>query len=681
MAICFCLLVSNVIASDVNEIDKGIAALAGYDYGKNVEPVTKFIDYVRSKYDRPEELKIIEGRFLEFLQSDATFAAKQIVCKQLHVIGTEQSLDVLAEMLKEEKTSDIARFALERMENDKAGMVLRDALKETEGKTKIGIINSIGERRDTKAAADLGELIKSSDIAVAESAIAALGKIANPEAAEILAKAKADVDKKLYQNLLEAYLNCAADFAKQDRQAVAVEIYDELSKDDMPETIRIAALRAKVMLQQEKAIVDIVAAVEGDNEKLKIAAIGLLEEINNPQITQALVMQMPKLSVERQVQLLSLLAGKKGDKAAAEAVVKAVNNENSEISIAAYKTLGSIGNAGHVSILVKAAANSKGQLRDVIRESLYNLPGTEVDEKIVSMLEQSSDDLKIELIPALAERGTKGAVEIILENTGNKNKDIRLASIKALRIVADGNDLPAIINTLIKAEGESELKEFEKTAASVARKIDDRNSRAAAILAVLPSVENIETKAALLTILGKSGDENGFELLRQALEDKQEKIREAAVRGLSEWPDDKPLNDLLNTAQTTDNSLHKILAVRGLINMIGINESRDPNATVDLYKKAMQLSDQAAEKKLVLSGLSKVEDITALDMAADYLGDESLKREAQLAVYKIASRIYEKYPEETKNMLKKILAEVSDSEDAEKVQELILKIDESQNSK
>ena len=53
--------------------------------------------------------------FIAFLKSDATTAAKDFICRQLGVIGSEASVPVLAAMLNDPGTADLGRYALERI--------------------------------------------------------------------------------------------------------------------------------------------------------------------------------------------------------------------------------------------------------------------------------------------------------------------------------------------------------------------------------------------------------------------------------------------------------------------------------------------------------------------------------------------------------------------------------------
>ena len=89
-------------------------------------------------------------------------------------------------MLSDPNHSHMARYALESMPNDAAGDALRTALGKLSGKLKIGVIGSLGVRRDDKCVPELQKLVGDSDGAVAKSAARALAAIRTPAAAKAL---------------------------------------------------------------------------------------------------------------------------------------------------------------------------------------------------------------------------------------------------------------------------------------------------------------------------------------------------------------------------------------------------------------------------------------------------------------------------------------------------------------
>jgi len=235
-------IVSSGKGTEMAALQELLEKVKTYDWGQSRLALTEVSDIIKKAHSSPAELKRIEKSLLGVLTSDSTRAGKQFVCRELSIIGTGQSVSVLGNMLIDEETSDMARYALERIPGTAVNEALRGALRKTKGKPKIGIINSLGQRRDNRAVRALSRLVGNSDQAVAAAAAAALGQIADSRATAALAEAKDKATGKLQMVVLDSYLRCADQLVADGNKAEALVIYKELQKPDMPKPIRTAAL-------------------------------------------------------------------------------------------------------------------------------------------------------------------------------------------------------------------------------------------------------------------------------------------------------------------------------------------------------------------------------------------------------------------------------------------------------
>jgi type 1 glutamine amidotransferase len=226
------------------EMDELFEKIKKYDYGQSRAALTEVSDKIRDAHGSRAELIKLEKNLVEVLQSDATPAGKQFVCRELSIIGTAQSVPALSTMLTKPEMSDMARYALERMPGEAVNEALRGALSKTTGKTQVGIINTLGMRGDKKAVGAISKLIDSSDALVADAAAAALGHIAGPEATKALAAARSKAKGKLRLVVLDSYLKCADQLAAEGKKSEASAIYKELTSEPAP--IGAAALRGMV---------------------------------------------------------------------------------------------------------------------------------------------------------------------------------------------------------------------------------------------------------------------------------------------------------------------------------------------------------------------------------------------------------------------------------------------------
>jgi HEAT repeat protein len=652
------------VPAKTTSLDKVLAKTATYDYGQSREPLTQLTAVINDASDSPRELNQIEKRLLEVLDSDATLACKQFICRKLSIIGTEEAVPMLAKMLVEPQTSDMARYALERIPGSAVNRALQRALDYTSGKVKVGIINSLGERRDKEAVEKLGRLLMSGvDKDIALAGLSALGKIGGVEAAKALGRVKVKMGGELHVPWVDASLMCAERFLAEGNTRWAMRIYRRLYVPAEPVQIRIAALRGIITAEPRRGAAFVIDALKYAKPEVKTLVIGLLREIPGTGVTKAVAAELPNLSVAGQVQLLSALADR-GDRSALPAVINATKSPEAGVRAAAFTAIGVLGDASTVDLLAEMAATVTGPEREAARESLYRLRDPGTDSKILASIPKADSKVKVELIRSIGERNIVTAVGTLFKTAKDPKAKVRLESFRVLRVIAGQKELPALIQLLINVRGEAERKQAERCVAVVARGIVDKGRRAEAILAALPSVKDIKSRCSLLSVLGKIGDNSALPALRRALKDEDAKVREAAVRALADWPSAEPAEILLELATTAPTQrshawtwareTHRVLALRGYIRMAGLPSDRPAGQTLKMYKAAMEAARRPEEKKLVLARIPELKTIEALKFVEPYLEEQAVREEAQVAYMAIAVAIKEEHEREANAALDKI---------------------------
>jgi HEAT repeat protein len=422
--------------------------------------------------------------------------------------------------------------------------------------------------------------------------------------------------------------------------------------------------------QQNEAIGIVLDILRSNDQEMQAAAIAMVKEMPGTEVTKALAKELPNLSAKSQVQLLSAL-GDRGDVAARPAVVAALKSEDESVRIAALRALGQLGDDSNVELLAKSAAGARGAEQKAARDSLYRLRGPNVDKVILAAIPNAETKTKIELISSVGQRNITAGVATLLETAKDSDRKVRIESLRTLKVVAKPDNLPALVKLLINAKSSSDRTEAVKTIAAVAHRIEDKNRQAQSVLAALPSVKETAARCSFLNVLGRIGDNSALPVLYAALKDENVDIQTAAIRALADWPTSEPVEEMLKVAETSSNKVHRILALRGFVHLLGLDSYRSANETIEMYKKAMSLAPNAVEKKKVLSGLSNTKSLAAMQMAAGYLDDEALSVEAGAAVIKIAGGIYIDYPEQAKEMLNQIIKTTKIDSLREQAQELL----------
>lgn len=195
--------------------------------------------------------KDLETRLAAVLGTGASRAAKDYVCRKLKIIGTAASVPALAAILPDKELSHVARIALEWIPGPEAGKALRDALGTTSGAQKVGVIGSLGARRDTECVAALAALVADTDPAIAAAAATALGDIGTPESAQALAGAKPASDA-VKAKASDGCLTCAERLLAAGKKAEAKAVYTSLLSGNPSKNVRLAATRGLLLASGKK---------------------------------------------------------------------------------------------------------------------------------------------------------------------------------------------------------------------------------------------------------------------------------------------------------------------------------------------------------------------------------------------------------------------------------------------
>jgi HEAT repeat protein len=228
---------------DKAAVDKAFETLKTYDWGADRKLLGPIDDAVAATHGDAAARKELETRLAAVLATGASRAAKDFVCRALRTIGTSESVPALAALLPDKDLSHMARYALERIPAEAAGQALCSALPKVTGAIKVGVIGSLGARRDGASAAALAALLTDSDKAVACAAACALGNVGSLEAAKALRGFVKSAPEGVKPAAADACLACAEHLLADGKKVEAIGLYQSLAGEDQPKHVRLAATR------------------------------------------------------------------------------------------------------------------------------------------------------------------------------------------------------------------------------------------------------------------------------------------------------------------------------------------------------------------------------------------------------------------------------------------------------
>ena len=639
-------------------LDEALEKLETHKFGQNYQVLDFLHEVAVTSHSDPDLRKKLNDGLIRTLEGDAAYDAKQFACRQLALTATEEHIPALARHLGDEKMTHMALYVLTHIDSPEVEKALLSAIEKATGNARLGIITMLGNRRCADAVEPLGRQAVSSDEVTSIAAIRALGRIGTIEARRqlFLNDIVYDPPKKLSHAKEMAFAHAELDFAERflaDRRGMqALDRYRYAFGKDNPAHIRAVGLKGRVAILGERAVSYVAESLRSDNKQLYGMAATIVRTVPEKKTAEAMAAELPELEPDVQVLLIKALAAR-GDGAGVTIVKAACQNHNVLVREAALGAIGKIGDESYVVPLLIEHATT-GIEQDPALESLTNLAGENVNTILIERLRSSDSAEKAAICRALLGRNAVEAAPALVEAARTGDASARSEALKALHSLAGRREMPELVD-LIFIIRPAEADQVGKALGAVARRNSMHRECTQDILSKYDRAANADQRVALLLTLGGLGHEQALPTLRKALQDDSSQIRYAAIKALSAWPNAGPAGDLIRIAESSNNQTHRVLALRGFIDLIDA-AALPADQKLAHYQHAMQLARRDTERKKVLSVLSGLDTLEAFQMAMSHLDDPSLKSEAALAACRIAQKIYTSKGRQLKEDLEKIAA-------------------------
>ena len=605
-------------------------------------------------------------QWLAVLKSDADLKAKDEVCRKLAVFGNKSAIPVLAGLLGNEQLSHMARYAMEPMKDPAVDAAFRDAAGKLKGKVLVGVVGSIGERRDVQAVPVLTKLLSDADPMVISAAAMSLGKIGTSEAAAALQVAAGSAPAAVRWAVYDGLTRCANSMAAAGKPAEAIAICDSLLKSDGAGPIKMAAMRCKIIALGDKGIDLLAEQFRSDDARMFSIALRLAMELPGPAVTTALTDAAEKSMLDKQILLLQAI-GNRHDARAVPTVLKLATTAGPEVRLMAIRVLPQVGNDAQVPFLFELAGGEDANIAKAAQLALASLGGTSTDAAILAKMQGDAKARRIG-IEALGQRRYSKAMPDVLKATQDADGAIRVAAIRALEDLAGPGDVGVLAGVVIDAKGDAEREAAERTLSAVVVRMPDA-AHADAITSQLGKATG-PAKLSLLRVLRSVGGPKALAAVREAMKDGNDEVRNTAVRTLCDWLTPEAADDMLTLAKSAPTPAHKVLGLRGYIRI-----SRDRNIPepkrLGMLKEAGALATRPEEKRQVLGAISAINSPAGLDLAATYLDQAAVKDEAMTTVVTMAEKLLPKQPARIIPALEKAVVAGKGSGMAERAQKVL----------
>jgi len=623
-------------------LDAAFEQLPAYEFGKSRASLVSIEAAVQASAGDTAARQKLESRLIGAMKGNATRDSRAFVLRQLRAIGTEQCVPALAALLADKDLSHMARAALELNSSPAAGAALRDALGTVKGELLIGVVTSVGNRRDTAAVPQLAALLKNPDVNLASAAAAALGRIGGKGAAIAMAAAQPTVSAPVRAAIADAQLGMAEHMLAEKQAAEATVVYTQVYKATEAaeaDPVRQAALRGLAMSDPKQATPLILGALASNQPSWRNAAADALRTVRDPASIQLVADMLPRLEPDAQVVVIGVLAAT-DNKTSIQAIAALAKSDSPAVRAAVARAIGVLGNARHIPLLAQLAAESKGPVQEAAASALDQLKGADVGAEMIKLIATGDAAQRSEIIRSLGARREAAAIPDLLKLAKDPDDVVAVASFNALANLAGEKEAPALVGLLATIKSEDQRVAAVDAAVAACRKIGDGKDPDLCAEPALSAFANADLayKAALLPALARLQGPKALAALRSATKDANGQLSLYAVRALAETGDINVAPDLLELAGTAQDVPRRVLALRGYVRVIGASALR-PAEKVKQFAAAMPLATRPEEKRLIIAGAAATNSADALRFLMSCMDDTTIQDEAATATLNLAKKL------------------------------------------
>ena len=588
--------------------------------------------------DRPDA-DAKQRDLIAVLQSDAPKSEKAITCKKLAIYGNEQSVPALAPLLADKELASWARIALEAIPGTAADTALRNAMGKLQGRLLVGTINSIAVRRDVRAVDTLVQKLDDTNAAVASAAAVALGHIGGEKAAKALTKSLANAPASVRSAVAEGCILCAEHFLANNETAKAVKLYDTVRKADVPDQRHLEAIRGAILARQSAGLPLLIEQLRSEDKKRLGVGLRTARELPGRNVTEALAVELNRLSEDRRPLLLLALADR-SDSAVLPAVQKAAQSGPKDLRITAINILTRLGDVSCVPILLEAATEDDAELEQAATETLVRLPGIDVDADLLARLPQAQGKMQQVLIELAGQRQIGKALPAVVSSLQDSDSGIRGAAVRTIAIIGQDRQTADLVKMLQKTRDPNDRAGIRKALLAISGRC---GVKCIPHLKPLTQSRDSELHMIGLRALAIIGGPDALAAVKSAVESAEPPAQDEAVRILSNWPSNWPGDTeagqaLLMLAKSAKKMPHQVLALRGYLQYIRGNKKLSNEQKVANIKDVRPQIKRPEETKQAIAVLGEAPSASALELLTRLAEDPAVVEEAYSAIVRIAGK-------------------------------------------
>lgn len=581
------------------------------------------------------ERTMTEKALLEAMAVARQVDLKQFFIHQIEMCGSDTALKPLGALLSDKRLVEPATRALLQIGSEGAIAEIRGGLDGSKGAALITIVRALGKARDTASAKTIAKYASAEDRTLRHTAWFALANMGDASAASVLKTASAAKGNYERSIGMENYLLLARRLGESGNKAACAKICrGVLTERTGPAdgNVRCAALTVLLGILGGDAVDDVLAALDDKSAYVRDRAARLLGGTKASGASAKLIARFKTASPATKVAIIGAL-GLSGDKSqnVIDTLKSAGIDKSVDVRIAAVGVLAAVAPAQGVQTATSVMTRTDATEIAAAKSVLMVVKCKSVPSVTGAALPNMSDAGKVALLEVLAARGATSQTKAVIVQLDSKEASVAQAAAKAMGVLAGAGDIDVLLAKLTASES-SRQQAGLKTAAIAAMR---RTGVGAKPVIKAMSGATGKKRAVLLSVLPGTGGDEALQIVVKDTASSDKVVQDAAIRALISWPEIGASAPLLTLAAKAESKAHRTLALRGYVRLISLPGNRSDAETVKLFTAAMKVAPGVSEKKSVLSGLSGVRTVAAMNMAMKYIDDPELREEAAMAAVRI----------------------------------------------
>ena len=410
-------------------------------------------------------------------------------------------------------------------------------------------------------------------------------------------------------------------------------------------------------------ILDLVGREDADFRALGLD--GIRHGAQGEDATRRFVALLADRTPERQVELLRALADR-GDPAAIPAVRELLTaSRDPAVRTAAIGVLGATGGGAEVAVLSESLTSPDPE-RAAAKRALIVLRGDDAVAHMINMAGTGEPAVRPLAIDILAERRARAAVPLCTTAATDPDAAVRQAAMRALGKLGGPDEVPSMVQGLLKASAGSERNEAEKALVTVCTENPGKSRAAESFLAVFKAAGDAD-RESLLSPLGRIGGAGALAIVDELLADPAK--RDLGIKALSRWPDATVSDRLLELLAKAQDSAERDTLLGALIRIAPLPDNKlNDKQKLELVQKIMPLCQKDEERAKLVERANAIRTVETFRFVLPFLDDPKLIEPACKSVVELAhhQKLRDAHKDDFAKALDKVIATTKNPELAER---------------